>query len=274
MKKIIPLLFVLAILAMGCPQQEPEVQQVEIGLYTPYWLFPDILSGKVKMVVERNYLAVEKDGEYVKGERLTVAARDSINWTNDLSMTFDDNGNLLQCDLIDENDELIDRTKLTLKDGQIIRGDYIRDDTLRSYMKMTYDEAGHLTGIDQFRMPGDTLMRSTLFTSDENGNFLEWQFFNPENEPTGKYIFTVNQEGRRTGYQYYNAEGDITFEQEFTYNEKGCLEKQVMRYGEGEEDVSEYSYEYDEMGNWVKVTGTSDLHGPIITERTITYFGE
>ncbi len=274
MKKIIPLLFLLAILAMGCPQQEPEVQQVEIGFFTPYYLFPEVLKGKVKEVVEINYLAVEQDGAYVKGERLTVAARDSITWTNDIRVIFDENGNLLQCDLIDENDELIDRTKLTVQDDQIIRGEYFRDDTLRSYAKMTYNEAGQLTGIEQFRMPVDTLMWSVLLTSDENGNYLEWQFLNPKNEPTGKYIFTVNQDGRRTGYQYYNAEGEKTFEQEYTYNEKGWLEKQVMRNDEGEEYVSEYRYEYDDMGNWVKVTGTSDLNEPIISERTITYFRE
>lgn len=66
----------------------------------------------------------------------------------------------------------------------------------------------------------------------------------------------------------------MTFEQEYTYNEKGWLEKQVMRNGEGEESVSEYVYEYDDTGNWVKVTGTSDLNVPIIAERTITYFEE
>ena len=274
MKTIIPLMFIVAILATGCPRPEPEVHQAEIGLYTPYSVFPDLLNGIVKQVVERNYLAIEQDGSFVKGERLTVGARDSIKWTNDLSVTFDEKGNLLQCNLIDENDELIEQTKLTLQDGKIIQGDYIRDDTLRDYMRMFYDENGQLTRIERFRMPEDTLFSIIRFTTDENGDFVEWHFLNADNESTGKFIFTVNQEGKRTGYKYYNTEGEMAGEQEFTYNEKGVLEKQVIRNREGEETVTEYRHEYDEMGNWVKVTGTSDLHVPIITERTITYYEE
>lgn len=134
MQRIVPFLLIVAILSTGCPRPEPEVRKVEIGLYTPYFEFPDFLNGKVKEVVERNYLAVE-----------------------------------------------------------------------------------------QFRMPEDTLMWSARFTTDKNGNFQEWEYLNPGNEPAGKYIFTVNREGRRTGFKYYDGEGEMIFEQEYTCNGMGNL---------------------------------------------------
>ena len=76
-------LFLVIILVTGCNQPLPEIHQVEIGLYTPYFLFPETLQGKVKSVIEKNYLAVEQDGKYIKDIPLTVGARDSIGWTTD-----------------------------------------------------------------------------------------------------------------------------------------------------------------------------------------------
>lgn len=106
MQRIVPFLFIVAILSTGCPRPEPEVRKVEIGLFTPYSELPDFLNGKGKEVVERNYLAVEQDGEYVKGERLSMGVRDSITWANDFRVKFDENSNLLQCDLIERRDDI------------------------------------------------------------------------------------------------------------------------------------------------------------------------
>jgi hypothetical protein len=273
MKKLIPVLFVVMILATGCPQPEPEVHQVEIGLFTPYVVFPETVKGKVKEVVERNYLGMEQDGKVIKGERLTVDARDSIQWTNDFRLTYDENGNLLLTEQLDENDEIIELQKQTVVDGRIVKSESTRDDTLRNYSKMSYNDAGHLSKIEVFRMPVDTLRFSVLLSSDEQGNAQEWQFRNHLGDPTTKYLFTVNQEGRRTGYTFYDKEGKLVFEEKFIFNEMGFLAKQVMINEEGEESVSEYEYEYDEMNNWVKVIGNSDQH-ILVAERTFTFFPE
>ena len=272
MKKLIPMLFVVMILATGCPQPEPEVHQVEIGLFTPYYVFPDILNGKVKTVVEKNYLGVEQDGKIVKGERLTVAARDTIGWTNDFRLTYDENGNLLKYEAINENDELIETNTQTVEEGNIVKSVHMLDDTLRSYSLLSYNDAGQLVKMDHFRMPADTLAWSVALLSDENGNFTEWQWMDFKGDPDGKHIFTVNMEGRRTGYSYYNKDGEKTFEQQYTYNDMGQLARQVMIDRDGKEFVAEYEYEYDEMNNWIQCTGTSSDGVPMVEERTITYY--
>ncbi|MBN1132088.1 MAG: hypothetical protein JXR52_10380 [Bacteroidales bacterium] len=273
MKRFIPLLFVVVMLATGCPQPEPEVHQVEMGLYTPYWTMPEILKGKVKEVVEKNYWAVEEDGKYVKGERLSVAARDTFGWTLDFVATFDENGNILKCKTIDENDEVIDINSLVVKDGKITSVEYIKEDTVRLVAKSTYNDEGVLTKIERFRMPEDTLNIKAMLVRDENGNVVEWQFYNSDEELTSKYIFTVNQEGRNTGYKFYNKEGIVTFEQKITYNDKGFMTRLVMVNRDGVESVSEYEYEYDEMGNWIKAIASEEVER-VIEEREITYYEE
>ncbi len=273
MKKLIPVFFVVMILATGCPQPEPEVHQVEIGLFTPYAIFPEFLNGKVKEVIEKNYLGIEKDGKIIKGERLTKEARDSINWTDDFRISFDENGTLLECVKFDENDEIIDKQTLTVENGQMLKGIYTKNDTLRSYSILSYDGAGQLVKVEQYRMPADTMIWSVQFITDELGKVREWQFMDPKENPTSKYIFTVDQDDRRTGYKFYNREGELAFEERFTYNDKGFMEKQVLINKEGEETVLENEFEYDKMNNWVKVTGYWEPY-PVVAERTITYFPE
>ncbi|MFH0757586.1 MAG: hypothetical protein V2B15_09885 [Bacteroidota bacterium] len=273
MKKLIPVFFLVMILATGCPQTEPEVPRVEIGLFTPYAIFPESLNGKVKEVVEKSYQGIEKDGKIIKGERLTKEARDTINWSDDFRVTFDENGTLLECVKIDENDEIIDKQTLTVEGGRILKGHYTKNDTLRSYSVLSYDGAGHIAKVEQYTMPADTMLWSVQFITDEQGKVSEWQFMDPKGNPTTKYIFTVDQDNRRTGYKFYNREGELAFEERFTYNDKGFMEKQVMINKAGEETVSAYEFEYDGMNNWVKVTGNSDQY-PLVSERTITYYRE
>ena len=273
MKKLISVLFVVMILATGCPQPEPEVHQVEIGLFTPYVVFPETLNGKVKEVVEKNYLGVEQDGKVIRGDRLTVDARDSIEWTNDFRLTYDEDGNLIESVLLDENDETIEQQKQTVVEGRIVKSELSRNDTLREYSKLSYNDAGQLEKVEVFNLPIDTLRFSVLLSTDEQGNAVEWQFLDSKGDPTTKFIFTVNQEGGRTGYKFYNKEGEKTDEQKFTYNDMGFLAKQVTIDEEGKESVYEYEYEYGELDNWVKVIGYSDRYN-MVTERTITYFPE
>ena len=134
-----------------------------------------------------------------------------------------------------------------------------------------YNEAGQLVNFEQFRLPADTLLWSLKLLSDDQGNFLEWHWMDWKGAENGKNLFTVNQEGRRTGFKYYNKEGELRIEEKYTYNEMGFLEKQEIITDEGEESMTEYEYEYDELNNWIKVVAlTGDQL--IVGERTITYF--
>ena len=266
-------LFVVIVLVTGCTQPQPEAQQVEFGMYTSYYLFPETLNGKVKEVIEKTYFAVEEDGAYQKDIPLTVEARDTIGWTLDFKLMFDENGNMVESYNIDENDKVLESWKVSVEDNKMIEAAFTKNDTLTTVSRMTYNEAGVLTKVENFRMPADTLAYYADVITDENGNTIEWHSHNWQ-VPAGKHMFTVNLEGKRTGYKFFNKEGEQTFEQQYTYNDKGHMIKQVMINREGKEFVSEYDYQaYDEHGNWTSYVAHTD--GPaLITERIISYYDE
>lgn len=271
MKKILPLLLGTLLVA-GCSQ--PEEHTVEFGLFTPLALFSETLNGQVKELYERNYFAFEENGQMVKGDRLTIAARDSVSWTNDFRLLFDESGHLLQTDEIDENDQVFDRIILSYEGDYLVKAENYENDTLRVLGRISSDENGDITAIENYSVPEDTLRMKAILTWDEAGKSLEWCFYNPMGDTTGMYIFALDENGRRNGYKFYNRDGDQTFEQRFTYNEKGNMAKQVMINRDGEESTVEFEYEYDDMGNWTSVRCKSSQLPPIIAERTITYYGE
>ena len=266
-------LIVVIILVTGCSQPQPETHQVEFGMYTSYNLFPETLKGQVKEVIEKSYFAVEKDEGYVKEMPLTVAARDTIGWTLDFKLVFDENGNMVESYNIDENDKVLEAWKISIQDNKMVEAELTQKDTLRTVSRLTYNEAGVLTKVENFRMPADTLAFYADIITDENGHSIEWHTHNWQG-PRGKYMFTVNLEGKRTGYKYFNKDGEQTFEQQYTYNDKGHMIKQLIINREGKEFVSEYDYQsYDDHGNWTSYVAHSD--GPVlITERTISYYEE
>lgn len=271
MKKLIPFFVLTAFLAAGCQQPEPEVHSVEIGLFTPYAVFPDILNGKVKEVTEKNYWAVEKDGKYEKGEIITEAARDTMGWTNAFRVMFDENGNLLKCENLDENDIIMNAEILSIKDNIAISVELVQNDTLRNITHLKYNEAGILDKFERYRMPEDTLVWYVMVMTDENGNMIEWEFFNPSDEATGKYVLTFNPEGKGTGYKYFNKEGVVTVEQKYTYNDVGQMSEQTVITKDGYKNITTYEYEYDKMNNWIKAVAKTG-NQVIIEERTITYY--
>jgi hypothetical protein len=273
MKKLFVLALVI-ILVTGCTTPPPETHQVEIGFFTPYWRFPETLKGKVKTMTEKTFLAVEKDGMFVKNIPVTVEARDTIGCTSDFMVAFDQDGNMLESVNIDENGEVIEQWELTVDAGRAEECEYIEKDTLKVLSRLTYDDQGVLVKIENFRMPVDTLMGRGMMGYDENGFLTELQFRNSKDENTGKYIFAVNADGKRTGYKFYNKEGEQTFEEQFTYDDNGDLIKQVMINKKGESSETEYKIEeYDKLNNWTsclwKYTGVV-----LITERIYTYYEE
>lgn len=271
MQKIIPLLLLMFFIT-SCAESQPEKHQVEVGLFTPAYLAPEILNGQVKEIYERNYFANEEAGTIMKGDRLTLAARDSIGWTLDFHVIYDEKGHLLLSEEIDENDKTIDRSVLSYEEGKMVKADFFQNDTLKNITKPVYDETGILRTMERYRVPEDTLVLRVQLIRDSDGNIVEWDFFNPDNELTGKYVFSLDENGKRTGYRYINKDGDQTFEQQYSYNDAGFMEMQVLINREGERMVAEYEYEYDDMGNWILCKGKTPEHPDIVAERIISYY--
>jgi hypothetical protein len=107
MKKITSIWIPAAFIAAACTQKEP-IEKTILGMGTDYSLIPETLKGKVKLVRETNYWAVEKDGKLIKSDQMTWKDLDSINSTKDLIAYFDEYGAIKQYDHFDVNNLIHD----------------------------------------------------------------------------------------------------------------------------------------------------------------------
>jgi len=270
MKKLRSFIPIVFILFAGCVPKEKPVYKTEIGLFTPYSFMPEILNGRVKKLVEKNYLTREDNGKIVADRLLTTGDRDSINWTNDLILTFNEEGLLLQCDQIDENGKVIDSRKSGIDGGKIVRSDHLKADSLAGYDKVYYDSNGWMNKVENYSSE-DTLKQVLDIKTDDKGNIDTVFVLNSNNEITWKFEFSYNEANKRSGYKSFNTEGIKTFEQKYFYNDKGILEKQLLIDKDGIETEVPYTYTYDDNGNWIECIG-DDGKIKVLAKREIEYY--
>jgi len=273
MKKQILPLTIAAIITFGCATEKPAGTTI-LGEGTPYGNYPEIMAGKVKTIVEKNYWAIPDGDSYKMGNPLTKADRDSIGgWTDDFEAVYDENGVIVVCIGLDEignktwkNESVIEKKKLT---GMNL----IRKDTLRIYDQFKYGDDGFLISGKRFRAGVDTLMISVNIKTNTVGYPTEFQLFTPKNEPTEKYTQAYDEQNRFTKFESYDKEGKFSYSHEVKYNDKGKVSELVMRDKDNNVTASNYfTYEYDEKGNWIKAIAKDDKNRVVIEERSYTYF--
>jgi hypothetical protein len=263
-------LVLLLILFAGCVSTEKPIDKTEIGMFTPYAFNPEVLNGKVKMITEKNYLAKELDGKIVADRPLTLKDRDSIGWTNDFIVTYNEDGLLIQCDEIDENGKVLYSAKTSIEDKTIIKCEYYKNDTLKEIQKIQHDTTGWVVKVEGYS-PQDSLKSIMDVKNDEKGNIISVIFKNSMNEISSKFESAYNENNKRTGYKFFDPQGNKTFEQKYSYNDQGFMEKQVIINKEGKESESLYTYTYEENGNWIECIGNEGKN-KIIAKRTIEYY--
>lgn len=268
--KNLKLVCLFFILLAGCAAPEKPTYSTEIGNFTPYGYFPDILNGKVKKVIEKSYIT-KMDGDTVVVDRpLTQADRDSIGWTNDFTATFTEDGNLVQCDELDENNKVLYSNRTVIENGQVVKATFFKGDSLSGYQKIDYDSLGRVDMAEYFNSQ-DTLKTIVNIETNDNGDITTALFYDSQMALKSKFEASYNENNRRAGYKFFNPEGVKTFEQKFQYNDHGFMEKQVLINKEGVETTALYTFDYDQKGNWITST-SDDGKSRVISKRTIEYF--
>jgi hypothetical protein len=272
MKKLILSLSIAAIILSGCTTQKP-VGTTILGEGTPYSLFPEILIGKVKTVVEKNYWAIPDGDSYKKGNPLTKADRDSLGgWTDDFEAVYDENGVIVVCDGLNENGNPIWKNESVIENKLVVKRNIFRNDTLRVYDQFKYDENGFLSGGTRTRSVVDTLMVSFNVKTNENGDPAEYIFTNPKGEVVLKYVFTYDEQNRFKKFENINKDGNLNFIQEVKYNDKSKVSELILKDKDNNVTGSNYiTYEYDEKGNWTKAIVKDDKNHVVIEERSYIY---
>ncbi|MCF8381900.1 MAG: hypothetical protein K9H49_20195 [Bacteroidales bacterium] len=273
MKRTFFVFILFALFFSGCKQAEPEKITVELGALTPYALSPETLYGKVQKVTEKSYYADYVDGKFVKKERIGLAARDTFNWTNDFVAEFDESGQIIRVDYLDEKDNVYENNLIHFQgeDTMFVMG--YKNDSLNSKVLVHIDELGRYNKSEILDKETDTIKTYILTEFNEKDQILAWQFYDLEDNKVQKHVFSYNEQGRRNNYQYFNSKGERTVEMKFHYNESGFVDIHTLIDKNGEESVWEINYEYDDMGNYLEAEYT-DGKIYIITERSYEYFPE
>jgi hypothetical protein len=271
MKKSLILFIVIIFMVTGCTTKKAEVSTV-LGDYTPYYIFPEKLNGHIEKIIEKSYWTVPDGDTIKKGNPITIKDRDSLSWTNDFEATFDNGGNLLSCNLIDENDKVIQSWDLTYENNKLISATRTRDDTIRILRKYKYNEIDNSPEISLFREPVDTLISScNIKTNDKDTVSYYWFDYEGNLASTWVYLYNTNGQFRRldsyTGEDTYDGAIDVI------YDDNGQMS--VLTFYDKDNNVTEVNYitnETDEKGNWIKSVIKDDKGRTFITERVYKYF--
>lgn len=273
MKKLIFLLFVIAVAASGCKEKKP-AGYTRLGYFTPYQNFMERLNGKVESVVEKGYWAVPEGDSFIKGAKVTKHDFDSIGWTYDYKAGFDIEGDLISCSVIDENDKVVYTWKLIKENNILTRAEYSSDDTVRTFIKITCDEDRKPVLFEVFNAKTDTLLQKIKFEGSDRNDTTIMQTYNVKGEAGGKGLAIYNEQGLLTEAESYNKDGTFSGGLKIKYNDRGFTSETTF-FDKDKKVVGTnyFTYEYDEMGNWVKVICKDPDKGTtIVSERVYTYF--
>jgi hypothetical protein len=267
------LLSVLIVISFGCNQQKPAESTV-MQYFTPNGINPVVLNGKIKKLTEKNYWALVDNGKYLKGKQITRKELDSLQWMYDYEVNFDENGLIQTSSGFDETGKTVWNNHLKIENNKYVENQYARNDTVRFYEKIRYNEKGELSETQRYRFGADTLIGTGTFHLNLLGDSLVFNFLDFKGIPMVKYIFHVGENKMHIGSEFYDKDGNYTGGNEYTYNEKDIFQK--VTYFDKDKKISnweEYIYfEYDDKGNPV-ISCYKDAAGRLaMTERTYTYY--
>jgi hypothetical protein len=272
MKKLIFLLALTLVALVACKEKKT-ADYTRLGIYTPYQGYMEKLNGKVESVTEKGYWAIPEGETYVKGAKITKKELDSIGYTYDYKAVFDADGDLVSSTTYDENDKVIDIWRLYKVNGLLARSEYISGDTVRFKQVITCDEKGNPVLFEGYNALADTLTQKIEAEGSYINDTLKVQYYNDKGEAGSKYLFMFNDLGLLTQIEYYRKDGTHGSSSSFVYNDKGFQSESTFL--DNDKNVTEKistSYEYDEMGNWIKGTFTDEKGFTVICERVYTYF--
>jgi hypothetical protein len=272
MKKLILLLALIVFAVASCKEKKPTEYTI-LGDYTAYSTYMERLNGKVASVIETNYWAVPEDKTYIKGNKITEKELDSLNYTSDFEAKFDEAGDLVSCTAIDENKKAVWKWELIKDNNVYTTANYTYLDTLRGHQKLECNENGEIIKVSQYPADADTIFNWNTQEKTSGKDTIITQWYDYKGNPTSKVLNLYNNLGQFTGYQSYNNDGTLRGASEIVYNDHG-LASQITFFDKEKKQttVNHFTYEYDKMGNWVKVICKDDAGFALIAERVYTYF--
>jgi hypothetical protein len=269
MKKLIAFLFIVY-LFIQCSDNK-EVEKTVIGMFTPYTYFPETVNKKVREVKETNYLPLIKEGRIEAGKPLTNADRDSLKWTNDFTVQFNESG------FAEKEFDLDEKGKITGSWVFEVGSDFYKTahrtiNESAVILERVKKLNNNIFQFDIIDPQTDTLRSKIVVEFGKKNKYKQLQWYNYKGEPTVKYDYSHDSEGHLIGFTV-SINDTIRSGMNFTINENGFFETQEV-YDKIKRTslLTSYEYEYDNAGNWIKNVSNVDGKPHIVTLREYTYY--
>ncbi|GJM51020.1 sugar-binding protein [Capnocytophaga catalasegens] len=254
------------------------------------------LKGNVKTFKLTPYKAVDYFGKIIKGNKQDF-------WNGDVVIVFDQEGFKTETNRYNKIGQL--SQKVIYKYDE--QGKRTTRDVYNSFGKVqvkflyVYDDKGNKVAYNSYSPTGE-LNDTYSYVNDEKGRILEELWTKSDKSFGSKYTYKYdpktnhlietcqytkseteidnctrykynNKTGLITEIEIYNSENVLIRKTVISYDEKGN-EKSLKNFNKDGDfiDEKEYSYVYDNNGNWIERTEYVNQFPKSIIEREITYY--
>ena len=222
MRELLFLFLTIVFVTLGCKNKQTTEYTI-LGDYTPYDGCIERLAGKVQKVTEKYYLAIPDGKTFKKGARLTRKIIDSLKITQAYEAVFDNEGHLIGCTNIDENNKPFAKWEFTKENNILNQAKFIFNDTLRIYQKLKYNNEGYIIEAVSYRAGNDTLMNTTTVKISPDKDTIDYHVLDYKGAPINRILNLYNDKGQFLSYGSYNKDGSFHAGNSVTYKEKGKM---------------------------------------------------
>ncbi len=266
-------LFIFAGYISSCKTPPPApVPQTTLGMYTPYFLFPEQLNGKLKSVKEINYWALQTDSGVFKGPIITKNERDSLKWSNDFVASYSESGVITNTDY-SNGSEHVSHWETEILDNKITKASFYKNDTLRRYDIFTFDESGFIDSEELF-ITADSSKRTLKYLNDSLGNWNKIKYYDNDNNLKRVYTFERDMLNRISMEYTYDQNDSLISTMQQTYNDHGFynMSQSKNSLNEVNNQVKVEYTSYDEMKNWTNANIYLNDTLKVICDRIYEYY--
>ena len=218
------------------------------------------LQGKVKQMIETQYIAVEKFGKVEKGD---LYRRDG--W--DMTIDFNEQGNYSKITYFDSYGQIVGYTDyLYNKQNQLTtEQNYDAEGGFSDKRVYSYDEKNRINQIVRLNSSGN-LTGSTLIEYDDKKNIIERASYNARGKLLGKEVSKTDKNDFPIETKIYNSENRLVNYRTEAFDKKG-LRRELTVFSPEEDVLMKISFNYDKKGNLILQEGTDETGAAFLPVR-------
>ena len=219
------------------------------------------LQGKVKQMIETQYIAVEKFGKIEKGDLY----RESNGW--DMTIDFNEQGNYSRITYFDSYGREVGYTDFSYNEQNqlVAEQNYDAEGNLSDNRTYSYDEKNRVNQIIRFNNAGG-LTGSTLTEYDDKKNMIERATYNARGRLLGKEVSKTNENDFPIETKIYNSENNLVNYRTEVFDKKG-LRRELTALSPEEDVLMKISFDYDKRGNLILQEGTDETGAAFLPVR-------